>query len=71
MVKQVNVALTNGNGYLVGGQQTIADVIVATSLLVPLQTVLDAGFRKAMGSVTTWAEKIFGLPETIKVFGKV
>jgi elongation factor 1-gamma len=33
--------------------------------------VLDAGFRKAMKSVTDWADKIFGMQDIINVVGKV
>ena len=50
---------------------SIADVLVATAMLVPLQTILDAGFRKAMGQVTTWAQKIFDQPESVKIIGKI
>ena len=31
---------------------SLADLLVATCLIHPLQTVLDGGFRKAMGKLT-------------------
>ena len=59
LCKTVNTAVSDG--FLVGGQLSLADVIVATALMVPFQTVLDAGFRKAMKPATDWAEKIFAM----------
>ena len=50
---------------------TLADVAVASALIVPLQTVLDGGFRKAMKNLCVWAEKIFGLPQFKSVHGNV
>ena len=44
---------------------------MATALQVSLQTVLDAGFRKAMKALNDWATNIFAMPEVIKVVGKV
>jgi len=32
LLKSVNTALTNGNGFLVGKQMTLADVVVAVAL---------------------------------------
>lgn len=68
-VKTVNSAVAGG--YLVGGQLSLADVIVATALMVPFQTVLDNGFRKAMKSVTEWAEKIFAMQDVVNTVGRV
>ena len=31
---------------------SLADVVVATVLVVPLQIILDGGFRKAMNNAT-------------------
>ena len=36
------------NGWLVGGQLSFADIIVATALALSFLTVLDTGFRKVM-----------------------
>lgn len=61
--RYVDGALEKGNGFLVGGQMTLADLMVATALLVPLQTVLDGGVRKATKIVPSWAEKFFATQE--------
>jgi glutathione S-transferase len=57
----LNSAL-NGKQWLVGNQVSIADISVAVSLVVPLQIILDGGFRKAMKSVIEWAERVFAIP---------
>lgn len=48
---------------------TVADLVVAFFLILPCQTILDAGFRKAMGKFGSWMEKIFKLPEVVAVCG--
>ena len=40
-------------------------------MLYPFQTILDAGFRKAMKNVTTWADSIYSSPAFVKVTGNV
>lgn len=35
------------------------------------QTVLDAGYRKAMANVTKWMERVVALPEFVSVSGNV
>jgi len=50
---------------------TVADLIVACSLILPFQTALDGGFRKAMQNVTNLVEKIIKLPEVVKRLGHV
>ena len=42
---------------------SLADVVIATALVVPLQTVLDGGFRKAMKNFNDWITKIYEMPE--------
>ena len=69
-VKILNDAL-KGKNYLVGDSVSIADICVVVSLILPFQTVLDAGFRKAMGNVSAWFERVMGLPSFVKVFGRV
>jgi len=39
---------------LVGGEISLADIIVSLILLEPLQTVLDSGLRKAMKNLSDW-----------------
>jgi elongation factor 1-beta len=43
-----------GKQFLVGSTMTVADVVLAVSLSIAFQTVLDAGFRKAMPHLTAW-----------------
>jgi hypothetical protein len=42
---------------------SLADVVIATALVVPLQTVLDAGIRKAMKNASDWLARVYALPE--------
>lgn len=57
--------------YLVGDNVTIADVIVATHLILGFQTVYDGGYRKAIPNVTEWFERIISLPSVVKYVGYV
>lgn len=57
--------------YLVGNNITAADVVVAINLILPYQTVLDAGFRKGMANVSTWFEKTIKNPHFVKRLGNV
>jgi len=50
---------------------SIADVIVAVSLSLMNQTILDAGFRKAMGAYSAWADSVYQNPSVIKVVGQI
>jgi len=50
---------------------TVADLVVAVSLILPFQTALDGGFRKAMQNVTNLVDKIIKLPEVVKRLGNV
>ena len=67
-MKILNSAL-DGKKFLVGDSLSIADISVAVKLMALFQTVLDAGFRKAMGNVTKWAESIYSHASVVKVFG--
>lgn len=60
-----------GKYYLVGDNVTIADVIVASHLIVSFQTVYDGGYRKAIPNVTEWFERISSLPSFVKHCGYV
>jgi elongation factor 1-gamma len=61
-----------GKDWLVGTQITLADVIVQQVLKVPLQTVLDAGFRKGTGkNVEKWALAYYANEVVVKHEGKV
>jgi len=69
-IKMINTAL-NGKKWLVGENVSVADIMVASTLLTSFQTVLDGGFRKAMKDVTAWAERVFTLPEFVASFGTI
>jgi len=60
-----------GKHFLVGNNLTLADVMVACSLVVAYQTVFDYKFRKAMPHVSTWFEKCIGLPSFVRRLGYV
>ena len=45
--------------------------MVSLTLLNPLQTILDGGFRKAMKVAGDWATSLFTLPQFAKVIGNV
>jgi hypothetical protein len=40
-------------------------------LVIPFQTILDGGFRKAMPNAASWVERITKLPEAVKRIGHV
>ena len=69
-VKTLNTAL-EGRKFLVGDSISIADVIVAMSLSMPFQTILDAGFRKAMGNCSNWADSVYKHPSVMKIMGQI
>ena len=61
----------DGNYYLVGDNLTIADIMVASNLTIPMQTVFDGGVRKAIPHVTEWFERIVSLPSFVKSCGYI
>jgi len=60
-----------GKSFLVGDNLTVADVVVATALIVAFQTVFDAKYRKSMPALTSWFEKCVGLPSFVRRLGYV
>ena len=56
--------------WLVGSKMTLADVMVAATLALPFQLVLDEGFRKPSGNVYTWFERVAKAKEFAAVFGR-
>ena len=61
-----------GKTYLVGERLTLADLIVAFTLLLPLQTVLDGGFRKSVApNVAAWIDRVLSTPEVVRRVGLV
>jgi elongation factor 1-gamma len=69
-VKTVNDHLKNKT-FMVGDKFSVADISVACTLMIPFQTVLDAGYRKAMPNVSAWFERCMSLPCFVKTFGYV
>ncbi|KAF6204987.1 hypothetical protein GE061_019154 [Apolygus lucorum] len=57
--------------YLVNEQVTLADIVVACTLLPAYQTVLDPEFRKAFKNVNRWFTTIVNQPKVKNVLGAV
>jgi len=57
-VKTLDAALAKKK-WVSGDEISIADVCLAMTLLRPLQTVLDGGFRKAMKNFSKWVNEVF------------
>merc|ERR1712119_221426 len=57
--------------YLVGERVTLADIVVACTMLSLYQNVLDPGFRKPFGNVNRWFTTIVNQPQVKKVVGTV
>jgi elongation factor 1-gamma len=55
--------------FLVGENLTVADVVVALALLIPMQLVLDPAARSGMPHLTEWFEKCVGLPSFVRRLG--
>jgi len=60
-----------GRVFLVGDGLTLADIVLGVSLIMPMQILLDPGFRKGHGEITSYFEKLMALPEFIGRVGKV
>lgn len=69
-VRVMHTAL-EGKKWLVGDELSIADIVLANSLLYAFQTVLDAGFRKSVKNVDAWATACYAYEPMVKVHGKV
>jgi elongation factor 1-gamma len=70
IVKILNTHL-QGKTHLVSNRITVADVAVAVQLIPLYQTILDAGFRKAMPNTAAWLESLIKLPEVVRRVGNV
>jgi len=57
--------------YLVGERVTLADVVVACTMISLYQNVLDPGFRKPFGNVNRWFTTIVNQPQVKKVVGAI
>jgi glutathione S-transferase len=69
-IKTLNTHL-EGKPFLVSNRVTVADIVVGLTLVPLYQTVLDAGFRKAMPHATQWIERLIQLPEVSARIGNI
>merc|ERR1712173_562819 len=73
-VKKAMTALNEhllNHTYLVGERVTLADIVVACTMLSLYQNVLDPEFRKPFGNVNRWFTTIVNQPQVKKVIGAV
>jgi len=73
-VKKAMTALNDhllNHTYLVGERVTLADVVVACTMLSLYQNVLDPEFRAPFGNVNRWFTTIINQPQVKKVIGAV
>lgn len=68
--KVLNVAL-KGKNWLVADHVTLADITVACHFIGAQQTILDAGFRKAMPDYSAWFDRVVALDDFKAVCGNV
>lgn len=57
--------------WLCNEKLTLADLIMFEELAPAFQTVLDEGFRKAMGSLSAWFNKMAKLPCVVRRHGYI
>jgi elongation factor 1-gamma len=57
--------------YLVGNQVTLADIVVASTLLYPFKLVADKGYLKNYGNVVRWFNTCVNQAEFQQVIGQV
>jgi elongation factor 1-gamma len=57
--------------YLVNHQITLADIVVASTLLYPFKLVADKGYLKPYGNVVRWFQTCVNQPEFQQVVGQV
>jgi elongation factor 1-gamma len=57
--------------YLVGDQITLADIIVASTLMYPFKLVCDNSYLKPFTNVTRWFNTCVKQPEFVAVMGQV
>jgi elongation factor 1-gamma len=59
------------SNHVVGSSITIADISVASTLVVPMKLLWEEKFRKNFASVSKWFESITQHPAFVQVFGKI
>jgi elongation factor 1-gamma len=61
----------NGKAYLVGNQITLADIVVASTLLYPFKLVADPSYLKHFGNVLKWFTNCVSQEEFQQIVGQV
>ncbi|KAI1807558.1 glutathione S-transferase [Daldinia bambusicola] len=62
-LKRVEVALKDGQKFLVGDNVTLADIQIAGCVFFATKFLLDAEMRKELPNVVAWAQRLAALPE--------
>ncbi|KAI8962214.1 glutathione S-transferase [Daldinia sp. FL1419] len=62
-LKRIEVALKDGQKYLVGDNVTLADIMVAGCVFFASKFLIDAEMRKEIPNVVAWAQRLDALPE--------
>lgn len=57
--------------YLVGDDLTLADIVVASTLLYPMKLVCEPAYLKPFGNVVSWFQTCCAQPEFKAVVGEV
>ena len=60
-----------GKKYLVGERITLADIVVASTLLYPFKLVCDKAYLKPFNNVSRWFQACVDEPEFKQVVGQV
>ena len=60
-----------GRDFLLGNNISVADIALATSLVIPFQVSFDPGFRKSVENLSKWFDRVTALPQFVKRFGKI
>lgn len=63
--------LANGKTYLVNDQITLADIVLASTLLYPFKLVCDKAFLKPYDNVVRWFQTCVNQPQFTTVVGKI
>jgi elongation factor 1-gamma len=63
--------VVQGRNWLVGDNITLADIVIFTHVVPMAQTILDAGFRKAMPHFSAWFERVASHKDVVAVMGHV
>ncbi|KAL2147976.1 hypothetical protein VTI28DRAFT_32 [Corynascus sepedonium] len=68
-LKRIEHELKDGRKFLVGGQLTLADIMIASTLQLATRFVADKDMRKEVPAVETYLKEIMEIPELKQAFG--